>query len=75
MSKLKLPKLKKVGTKTEIKKEDPKDYKVYKEKNEILQENLVKDLPEEEKPKPKRKRNVGQGSFTSPWGNPGGRAR
>ena len=53
---------------------DPKDYEVYKEKEptkkkkpkkepkkELLQGNLVKDLPKEEKPK-----------YKSSWGTPGG---
>ena len=44
------------------KKEDPKDYKVYKDKKEVLQGNLVKNLPKEEKPKIKPK-------YQSPWGN------
>ena len=48
------------------KKEDPKDYKVYKDEKKLLQGDLVKDLPEEEKPKKK---------YKSPWGNPGGRER
>jgi len=49
------------------KKEDPKDYKVYKNEKGILQGNLVKDLPKEEKPpqKPKPKP-----KYKSPWGNP-----
>ena len=35
------------------------------EKKEILQGNLVKDLPKEEKPRPTRR-------YNSSWGNPGG---
>ena len=56
------------------KKEKPKDYKVYKKKEELLQGDLVKDLPDDEKPStppppPPRKK------YISSWGNPGGRSR
>ena len=33
--------------------------------------NLIKDLPEDERPKPKKQKNT----YTSPWGNPGGKKR
>ena len=53
------------------KKKQPKDYKVYKDKEKLLQGNLIKDLPEDERPKPKKQKNT----YTSPWGNPGGKKR
>ena len=53
------------------KKKQPKDYKVYKDKEKLLQGNLIKDLPKDERPKPKKQKNT----YTSPWGNPGGKKR
>ena len=38
-------------------------------KEKLLQGNLVKDLPEDEKPKPKKKK---KSPYISPWGSPGG---
>ena len=51
----------------EIHSEDKAQKEIKKEK--LLQGNLVKDLPEDEKPKPKKKK---KSPYISPWGTPGG---